>query len=235
MIKDNLVIFADENLYEKFLLIGADLSELEEISERIGPVLMIDSVYNKMMAKLPRIIGSQSEMAWSRLFQIENRRYTESCAKFSNGAKDQMEAELSVYTAQIARCLNLLDKGATSPVDLAIFANALWFGNHSSQVSCVITDDSDLLRFGHLISSYCGLPTTMFSVFEILMLAGLDSTLAMYCAKYDLPFPDPIENAELMKTQKLKDDLSKLTRKTMLAFHPTLRKNDSIDLICKKR
>ncbi|MGI0015000.1 MAG: hypothetical protein ACREBU_16395, partial [Nitrososphaera sp.] len=70
MVKEKAIIFADENVYEKFLNIDGDVSELEKIGERLGPILTIDSVYDSMRKKLPRIRTTQNPIAWSsRLFE----------------------------------------------------------------------------------------------------------------------------------------------------------------------
>lgn len=161
--------------------------------------------------------------------------YVELRDKFSQGNFSQFEFEIAANVAYLTKTLNLLDKGATSKDDIEIFANAMWFGQSSTLLPWIVTDDSDLLRFGHLIASYCGIPVSMFSVLEIVRLVEMDDILALYCAKNSLPLPNSIDHVGAMFANRLKEDLSTFTRRTLLAFHPTLRRNDNIDTICKKR
>jgi hypothetical protein len=115
-----------------------------------------------------------------------------------------------------------------------LLANARWISMNTPFQPFIATEDRDLLGFGHMLSSYLGLPLGFLSVFEILVLADLQTSLSAYFKYSKLPMMTTIRLGDQISAAILERDVSNLARKTKICFHPTLRKRDSIRRITRQ-
>jgi len=231
----NIVIMADESFYYTWIHLGLDISEIEQkVEKEIGHVTATDIIANKMIERIPKIrsLSSKSIILWKTKVTVDNDRYHKLIKRYS-ACIDTTYTFIVNDAKNLLRLLHAFDKGASFD-DVDILANARWIGLNTPFAPLIVTEDRDLLGFGHMISSYLGLPIAFLSVFEVLRLANIQHAMLAYFEYYNLPLKTTIQIGEQISAKKFEAEISNLVRKAKIAFHPTLRKHDSIRRITRQ-
>lgn len=226
MKKPNVVLIADENLYDIFIRESIDIRHLELIEREIGPLFLTNSVASKINDKIPSISSDpQVIIPWRNKVQRDNCNYFSFLSNINEDVQGLLD-KISEYQKYIKQILNKFDGGSTSCEDLEIFANAVWIGLNTSSMPFVLTDDKDLLGFGHLVASYLGFPVVMLSIYEILVIAQDFDALPRYCKFWKLPLPERIRSACPFPINKFGKDYQLFVKNTKIGFHPTWAGSD---------
>lgn len=228
----NVVLLADEGLYEVWITLKLDIREFEKLEKTIGLILAIDSTYDSMLKKLKGYrLNSVQNLLWKKTLESNNTNFWKILGENSPNLTETcglIEERCNCFLEVIRK----IDRG-TSKEDAALVANAQWIRLNTSFEPVIVSEDRDLLTTGHFISSYYGLTIGFLSVFEILRLAELDLALPDYCRNItigtlELGMIDPG-----ISKRDLEEEISKLMKKSKISCHPTLRRHDRVSLIIR--
>jgi len=162
----------------------------------------------------------------------DNAAYLKVLNDFSGDIQDTI-ANIENETKLVLEILHTLSQGISFE-DADLLANAMWIRLNTDFEPLVITDDRDLLFYGHLLSSFFGITLGFLSCFEVLRLLELDGPLIDYCQHYELPedLKDLYHNWSKLD---LETAISDLLRKGKIACHPCPRGRDTTPLKKIKR
>lgn len=226
------VIVADESLYKTWICLDLDIAGIETVEQRLGSVIATNEIADSILRWLRRPLSSELIIVWKQRVTSDNVRYLEMTQQYSL-KKNQARADIKRYTKTLFGLLQTLDRGV-SLTDVSLLANAQWIGLNTPFEPVVVTEDRDLLGFGHIVSSCLGLPLGFLSLFEVLRSTGMEHILPLYFRHCDIPLTTAIEMRHPFSRGDLERDINALTRKTKIAFHPTLRRGDSIRRITRQ-
>jgi len=226
------VIIADESLYKTWIGLGLDVSDMELIEKKFGAIIATNEIADNILKWLRRTLSSPYIIVWSKTIKSDNDKYLKLVQKYSPEIT-QTFSSIKSDTKNLLKLLHTFDKGA-SFTDVSLLANARWIGLNTPFEPVIVTEDRDLLGFGHIISSYLGLPFSFLSLFEILRTTDMQHTLPSYFQYCKIPLKTAIEIGQHFSPKDLERDINALVRKTKIAFHPTLRRKDNIRRITRQ-
>jgi len=228
----NVVLLADDGLYEVWITLNLDIREFEKLEKCIGPIIAINSTYDSMLKKLERYsLETVQNLLWKKILDINNEDFWRILRKNSPNLTetcDLIEERCKCFLKVIKK----IDQG-TSKEDVSLVANAQWIRSNTSFEPVVVTEDRDLLTTCHFISSYYGLTIGFLSVFEILRLAELNLALPEYYRNIGIESLEPGMIDPDISRRDLEEEISKLMKKSKISCHPTLRRNDRISRIIR--
>ena len=221
-----MVLIADKSLYDVWIHLGFDIASLEKIEARLGKILAINSISEKVLESLKRMrLSSEELIIWKTKVKRDNETYLAIMRKFSPDFIKTID-DIRVEARSILGVLNKIDAGASLD-DVELLTNAKWIRLNTEFEPLIISDDRDSLTCSHIFSSFFGLTLGFLSGFEILRLMELSEPFVEYCRYYSLDI-DTQGISDAWSKEKLEREFSKAMRKARLMCHPNLRRNDSI-------
>lgn len=199
-----------------------DICSLDQIEQKFGKILLPNVIAEKITKKVARKrnITSRELILWQKRISLDNQAYIELIENSSDDALSVLRI-IENSTSALHGILQKLDQGI-SIEDVSLIANASWIRENTSYEPLIITDDSDLLASGHVLSSFFGISIGFLSSYEILRLVDLDAPFVKCCNYYGLN----ISSTDLSHTwskEELENHIAIVLQKGKLACHPNKR------------
>ncbi|MEM2146096.1 MAG: hypothetical protein QW279_12095 [Candidatus Jordarchaeaceae archaeon] len=222
-----IVLIADKSLYDVWICADIDVTFLDEITIRLGKILAIDSVYDKVVDNINKMgkLSSSQRIVWQTRIKQDNKAYLDVLRSQSMNVAHIID-HIKEETATVLCVLQKLDAGASED-DVALIVNSKWLRQNTRFEPLIITDDRDLLTCGHIITSFFGLTIGFLSCFELLRLMEMNEAFDRYCKYYNL---DPQYGFidDVWTKQELEQKVSSSLRKAKISCHPSLKGSGSL-------
>ena len=192
------------------------LEIVEVVGNNLGTILTTDTIVNHLESQL-RTVKKPLDAIWREKLWTITSDYHQMLLKHADSdAPDEIEAIRRMVSGHVTAFNPKVDR-----MELELFAAAIWLRRRLKVEPILVSDDGDVLRACHLLSSFFGLVLSVISSYELLRLAGNDSHVEALCSHYQITKPTCRLGVE-SKSAELVEEVNRLARKGFLAIHPCL-------------
>ena len=215
-------LLADQSLYEICIDCQIDIAELEKIESIFGNLMIQNSIADNLYQKLnsSRLKSSQI-VVWKTKIGIDNQYYNEFMQSYATDDTDPFKS-IKENAINLSLMIHKIDKGI-SPDDSTVFGTAQWIRQNTDYEPIIISDDTDLLTWGQMISSFFGVTIIFLSSSELFRLADLEGPFEKCCRHFDIELRENNEFNQSWSKEELKANLSSAINKGRLACHPNTK------------
>ena len=223
----NVVVLADKSLFDIALNVDSGLEIMEFVGNNLAVILTTDTIANRLEPRL-NTMGKPLDAIWrEKLWTITTNYHRMLLEKGESNALE----EINVIRSTISECVTAFNP-KVDKMELELFAAAIWLRKRLEVEPILVSDDGDVLRACHLLSSFFGLTLSVLSSFELLRLAGNDSHVEAVCNHFSIGKPVCRLDAN-PKAAQIVDEVNQLARMGFLAIHPCLSPRKSATMLTR--
>lgn len=227
-----LILVPDKCLFKSWIENNFNLSILDDIEKTMGPIIiskyLLDDMINNEVNK-----DVIAEFFIRNSWLINLSKYYDTYLKIIlhiskkyNISKDAIEKDMISNFKHFMRKYKSFNPGLAQD-DIGLLLISQYIKQYTKYAPIIISDDSDLLIQGHLLSSFYGVPNTILSIYELLQYTNKKDILDDYVKYREIPKLNFTNFLQKNNKENILNELKILTNKNLLSFHPYLPDNEN--------